>query len=643
MEMFKRQTSLARQTTYTLPTGEKAYPAIVDIKKGIVGGNEISYVKTDNNVGYIVVSFVEGDEGFYIPPTAKVICHVYRPDGKYLTYDCTRLDDHTVQIALGISGTKVEGIHNFDLKIQYGNNIVMGTPIMSYAVQRGLEPDIQIGEDDRILVLIELIGEVKQLQESTEKLAERVYELTDGIDEIIEGAGSKLDAELEEFRGNADELMETTTELVENTTNKVEQIVTETESHITEMLQDANEQVQQLIDNAEVSLDNKIEEGTQSLEQTISDAHDRLDETIENANTMLEGAIQEATEKVDAIVDGVDEAVTELVDNVTDVVEQLDGYIEQFDTRLEQIDATVEDVNNALEQAGEAIENANQAIDRVTGVVDSIDENLVKVEGLVQTVEETLTTVEETNQHSEEINAKSEELIEEMRDVIDNGINTEEVINARDGESSLSARLARDLFDGEELKTDKINRGMQNMYQYFENKQVDLSPVEEKIEEHRVAIEQLNTDVADLTELVGEGVGGVSSKVDALEEAVNTNTETIVTISSKIDNLPSEVDAKDNAVKQEVNAKVDEKVAEVNAEVAGVKSAMQKIHYNTEPPKQNEGKDGDLWIVYQAPEPVVIDYDELDRKYGIYADIEQIRECGLALQKEIEVRENLRK
>lgn len=584
--MFKRQTSLARQTTYTLPTGEKAYPAVVDIKKGIVGGNEISYVKTDNNVGYIVVSFVEGDEGFYIPPTAKVICHVYRPDGKYLTYDCTRLDDHTVQIALGISGTKVEGIHNFDLKIQYGNNIVMGTPIMSYAVQRGLEPDIQIGEDDRILVLIDLISEVKQLQESTEKLAERVYELTDGIDEIIEGAGSKLDAELEEFRGNADELMETTTELVANTTNKVEQITTETESHITEMLQDAKEQVQQVVD---------------------------------------------------------------------DTVAGIEDYIEQFDTRLEQIDATVEDVSNALEQAGEAIENANQAIDRVTGVVDSIDENLVKVEGLVQTVEETLTTVEETNQHSVEINAKSEELIEEMRDVIDNGINTEEVITARDGESSLSARLERDLFDGGELKTDKINRGMQNMYQYFENKQVDLSPVEEKIEEHRVAIEQLNTDVSDLTELVGEGVGEVSSKVDTLEETVNTNTETIATVASNLEEFKTtveDVDAKIDTVKQELeesintsiqdlDTKVDEKVAEVNAEVAGVKSAMQKIHYNTEPPKQGDGKDGDLWIVYQAPEPVVIDYDELDRKYGIYADIEQIRECGLALQKEM--RENLRK
>ena len=42
MELFKRYHSIANQTVYTLPTGEKVYPAVVDVKKGMQGGGDIS-------------------------------------------------------------------------------------------------------------------------------------------------------------------------------------------------------------------------------------------------------------------------------------------------------------------------------------------------------------------------------------------------------------------------------------------------------------------------------------------------------------------------------------------------------------------------------------------------------------------------
>ena len=419
MELFKRYHSITNQTVYTLPTGEKVYPAVVDVKKGMQGGGDISYVETDNNVGFIIVSLVEGESKFKIPSTATVTCNIKRPDGHFLEIDCTKMDESTVQIALGSAGTKVEGVHSFDIKIQYSDDIVIGTPIMSYMVQSGLTLDGAIEEDERLPMLTALIEEVKTIHESTTELAEEVSELSENIGAIVEGAGARLDEEIAEFRSQSEEL-------------------------------------------------------------------------IASANS---------------------------------AVEEVNNSLEQITTSLEEVNQGIDEVNDAISEVNNALEEVNSNMDRIDSVI--IEAN--------QAIE----SMEDTQNTSIELNEQSEMLISEMRGLIADGLDIEELITARDGEESLSVRLDRDL---------------QDVYEYVDNKQVDLSPVESKIAENT---KKLNTH----ERLIDNNLNSIGS----LNTRITSNT-------TEISNTKQEITTKVNALK----AEVDEDIASINDDIAQIQEELQK-------------------------------------------------------------------
>ena len=137
---------------YVSTEGDKIYPIVVDIKKGIKSGEAISFVTADNQVGVITVDFMDGNSSYSIEG-CMVTSTIRRPDGTVLEIPCDIISQSTIEIPLGINGTYQEGVHTFDLKIVRGNGKVIGVPTMSYSVSGSLSSDDVVEGDDRLPVL----------------------------------------------------------------------------------------------------------------------------------------------------------------------------------------------------------------------------------------------------------------------------------------------------------------------------------------------------------------------------------------------------------------------------------------------------------------------------------------------------------
>ena len=137
---------------YASTEGDKIYPIVVDIKKGIKSGEAISFVTADNQVGVITVEFMDGNSSYSIEG-CMVTSTIRRPDGTVLEIPCDIISQSTIEIPLGINGTYQEGVHTFDLKIVRGNGKIIGVPTMSYSVSGSLSSDDVVEGDDRLPVL----------------------------------------------------------------------------------------------------------------------------------------------------------------------------------------------------------------------------------------------------------------------------------------------------------------------------------------------------------------------------------------------------------------------------------------------------------------------------------------------------------
>ena len=137
---------------YASTEGDKIYPIVVDIKKGIKSGEAISFVTADNQVGVITVDFMDGNSSYSIEG-CMVTSTIHRPDGTVLEILCDIISQSTIEIPLGINGTYQEGVHTFDLKIVRGNGKIIGVPTMSYSVSGSLSSDDVVEGDDRLPVL----------------------------------------------------------------------------------------------------------------------------------------------------------------------------------------------------------------------------------------------------------------------------------------------------------------------------------------------------------------------------------------------------------------------------------------------------------------------------------------------------------
>ena len=159
MELFKSRTRVA----YTNAVGDKVYPVVVDIKKGIKSTEDIQFVSSDVNTGILSVAFISGNENFNVSG-ADVVCSVMRPDASTLELPCEVVRENIVEVPLGINGTSQDGVYSFDFKVLKGGNKVIGTPIMNYSVSLSIGNDMVVEEDDRLPVLTMLMTQLTELK-----------------------------------------------------------------------------------------------------------------------------------------------------------------------------------------------------------------------------------------------------------------------------------------------------------------------------------------------------------------------------------------------------------------------------------------------------------------------------------------------
>ena len=162
MELFKSRT----RVTYTNAVGDKVYPVVVDIKKGIKATEDIQFVSSDVNTGILSVAFIQGNDTYNVAG-AEVVCSIMRPDASTLDIPCTVIENNIVEVPLGVNGTSQDGVYSFDFKVFKGGNKVVGTPIMNYSVSLSISNDNAVLEDDRLPVLTMLMTQITALKNET--------------------------------------------------------------------------------------------------------------------------------------------------------------------------------------------------------------------------------------------------------------------------------------------------------------------------------------------------------------------------------------------------------------------------------------------------------------------------------------------
>lgn len=165
MRLFNN-TNMRTAMAYTNDVGDKVYPVIVDIKKGIKSTEEILFVSSDINTGILSVAFIQGNDTYNVVG-AEVVCSVMRPDASTLDIPCTVIENNIVEVPLGVNGTSQDGVYSFDFKVFKGGNKIVGTPIMNYSVSLSISNDLVVEEDDRLPVLTMLMTQVNELKEET--------------------------------------------------------------------------------------------------------------------------------------------------------------------------------------------------------------------------------------------------------------------------------------------------------------------------------------------------------------------------------------------------------------------------------------------------------------------------------------------
>ena len=180
MKLFKENITPRLSTL-----GDKIYPLVVDIKKGVKSGDAVNFVTADNEVGILSIELVNGDEPYDI--SGCIVCGtIQRPDTSTLNVYCDIVGANKLEIPLGVSGTYQEGIHNFDLKIYRGNEKVIGVPTMSYSVSGSISTDGAIENDDRFSVLCRLIDDIQTQSCNNTNIEDRLIKLEEMVNKLYQ-------------------------------------------------------------------------------------------------------------------------------------------------------------------------------------------------------------------------------------------------------------------------------------------------------------------------------------------------------------------------------------------------------------------------------------------------------------------------
>ena len=289
MELFKSRTRVA----YTNAVGDKVYPVVVDIKKGIKSTEDIQFVSSDVNTGILSVAFISGNENFNVSG-ADVVCSVMRPDASTLELPCEVVRENIVEVPLGINGTSQDGVYSFDFKVLKGGNKVIGTPIMNYSVSLSIGNDMVVEEDDRLPVLTmlmtqltELKGEARESINQANVATEASREATANAIEATNKANETVNKVTQDTANAIANVNATSDTMVENVNNAISSMDTTVNSKISEMTDVVN---------------NKISEVDIAKNEITTTVSNKLND-VENRFNALTSSQQQDAEVIDARVD----------------------------------------------------------------------------------------------------------------------------------------------------------------------------------------------------------------------------------------------------------------------------------------------------------------------------------------------------
>lgn len=310
MELFKSRTRVA----YTNAVGDKVYPVIVDIKRGIKSTEDIQFVSSDVNTGILSVAFISGNENFNVNG-ADVVCSVMRPDASTLELPCEVVRENIVEVPLGINGTSQDGVYSFDFKVLKGGNKIVGTPIMNYSVSLSIGNDMVVEEDDRLPVLTMLITRVNELKDETSDTINQANVATE--------ASKVATANAIEATNNANAVSE---RVSQETATAISEIQRDTENAIASM----NQSTTDAITNMNQSATDAIADMTQKTNEAVT----RVNDNLANINT-----------KVDTKISEIEVAKSDMTNTVSNKVSEVENRFNALTSKQQQ-DAEVIDARD---------------------------------------------------------------------------------------------------------------------------------------------------------------------------------------------------------------------------------------------------------------------------------------------------------
>ena len=375
MELFKSRP----RVVYTNAVGDKVYPVVVDIKKGIKSTEDIQFVSSDVNTGILSVAFIQGNNNYNVTGT-DVVCSVMRPDASTLELPCEVVGENIVEVPLGVNGTSQDGVYSFDFKVLKGGNKVVGTPIMNYSVSLSIGNDMAVEEDDRLPVLTMLMTQVNELKEETSETINQANIATEASKEATANA----------------------IEATNNANAVSERVSQETATAIAEIKQDT----ENAIDSINQSTSTAISTMNQNTTDAITDMTQKTNEAVTRVNDSLTNINNTVATKVAELDNAKSDMTTTVSNKVNEVETRFNALTSSQQQDAEVIDARDGEVSLKA-RLDRDIEKANKELDKIK----KLEESTVST---VET-ESDFTTVEATsNGYFEDVKLEGKTLVNHL-------------------------------------------------------------------------------------------------------------------------------------------------------------------------------------------------------------------------------------
>ena len=602
---------------YVSTEGDKIYPIVVDIKKGLKSGEAISFVTADNQVGVITVDFMDGNSSYSIEG-CMVTSTIHRPDGTVLEIPCDIISQSTIEIPLGINGTYQEGVHTFDLKIVRGNGKVIGVPTMSYSVLGSLSSDGVVEDDDRLPVLTMVLDnaqdrlsrldkaiagatndlEVKEARDGEVSLSARLFRDLYGKDDLLKT--TILEQEIQELYeyigggGNVD------LSPIENRLERIEaEVGTYTESINTNKLN--------ITSNTNAI--NLNAEGIATNADNIASNTNKIDEykLLIDTNT---ANISNNTSKIDAYKSLIDTNTTNIASNTLNISTNTDNIASntsKIDSYKLLIDANTDNIaNNAskIDAYKLLIDNNTASIANINNSTNKIDEYKLLIDANTANINNNTNKIDEykllIDNNTASITNNTNK-IDEYKLLIDaNTANIEEL------ESTVTSNTA--LINNAKADITGLTNIVNSCNSQVSGIRTELTELEGTVAGFNSAIESNTANIVatrgEISTKINSTKSELYSAISSVEGEVSTVnqrlTDTTVTLEGEIESVGEELDTLSENIPRLDNkiSTLDRKVTDQSNNIANIVQSMQRIHYSTVEPTKSDGEDGDLWVIY---------------------------------------------